>query len=100
MHSSNDMKYRDLNRKQIYGTNHVLNVRLYAFGQAREMIVQNFMIIPAGCCLEELISILKSKFPALDDLQFRVAINEIFQDHNYQLQNNDEVAILPSFSGG
>ncbi|MDF1672292.1 MAG: MoaD/ThiS family protein [Vicingaceae bacterium] len=36
----------------------------------------------------------------LKDINFKVAVNHSLVDLNYQLKNNDEVALLPPFAGG
>ena len=37
---------------------------------------------------------------SLSDIIFNVAVNHNLVDSNYQLKNNDEVALLPPFAGG
>ena len=36
----------------------------------------------------------------LKEINFKIAVNHNLVDSTYQLNNNDEVALLPPFSGG
>lgn len=44
--------------------------------------------------------LIESFHSRLKDINFKVAVNHIIVDLNYQLNNNDEVALLPPFAGG
>ena len=52
-----------------------------------------------GGSLKELISQLKTKYPVLATLEFQVAVNQKI-DAGDTLITNQEIALLPPFSGG
>lgn len=43
---------------------------------------------------------LRSDFPSLQQLSFAVAVNQILIAHNTVLNDGDEVALMPQYSGG
>lgn len=45
--------------------------------------------------------ILFNNYPELKSYQnFAIAVNEVYEDNSYLLQNNDIVALIPPVSGG
>lgn len=50
--------------------------------------------------LDELIKILKLKFPVLKKSSFAIAVNLTVVGGNIKLNDNDEVALLPPYAGG
>ena len=60
------------------------------------------MNLPEGASVSDLISDLVDKYPGLKPIESKmvVAINYEYQDHNYLLQSDDEVALIPPVSGG
>ena len=49
------------------------------------------------CDLEKL---LISKNKNLENFTYKIAVNQLIVENNYLIKNNDEIAILPPFSGG
>lgn len=50
--------------------------------------------------VSELKTLLQSKFPSLITMNYSVAVNQQISHINDQLSEQDEVALLPPFSGG
>ncbi|WP_109302364.1 MoaD/ThiS family protein [Aquimarina sp. AU474] len=53
-----------------------------------------------ACFVSELIKKLKDQYPKLHQNDFKVAVNQQLVDHNYFINNQTEVALLPPFAGG
>lgn len=49
---------------------------------------------------EQLKSILVHKYPELEKIMYKTAINEVIVSENTMIQNNDTIALLPPFAGG
>lgn len=78
-----------------------LNIAL--FGITKEIVGQPELpyILPAATKVRELVVHLKSDYPRLKDLRsFVVAVNSEYAGEEYELQENDEVALIPPVSGG
>jgi molybdopterin synthase sulfur carrier subunit len=45
-------------------------------------------------------SILCEKFPRLRQLTFSIAVNQVISSDHTSISQNDEIALLPPFSGG
>lgn len=43
---------------------------------------------------------LKSDFPELQQLSFAIAVNQVLITRNTELNDGDEVALMPPYSGG
>lgn len=50
--------------------------------------------------LDELRRNLRTMFPFLEKASYAIAVNQTVVKGNIQLNNNDEIALLPPFAGG
>lgn len=51
--------------------------------------------------LKDFHALLSERWPGLKNITFVLAVNKVvISDDSYLLKNNDEVALLPPFSGG
>ena len=82
----------------------MISVNIKPFASYREMIGEKGIVmnLPEGASVSYLISDLVDKYPGLKPIESKmvVAINYEYQDHNYLLQSDDEVALIPPVSGG
>jgi len=59
------------------------------------------LVIEGELTAGELKSILKDKYPKLEDIQsFAIAVNESYADDSLTLKEGDTIAIIPPVSGG
>lgn len=49
---------------------------------------------------EQLKDILIQKYPQLEKITYKTAVNEVIVSENTILQNSDTIALLPPFAGG
>ena len=80
-----------------------MQVKVVAFGIARDIIKgsQCSIELPGAGNLAELRSVLVGKYPEFDRLKsLRFAVNEEYQNDEFNLSANDEVVIIPPVSGG
>lgn len=48
----------------------------------------------------ELKAVLIEKYPAIEKLNYQLAVNQNIVGNDFQLSNGDEIALLPPFAGG
>lgn len=48
----------------------------------------------------DLIDVLVKEYPNIKNLNYKIAVNQSIVADNYELKENDEIAILPPFAGG
>ncbi len=73
-------------------------LRFKYFGQVAEVLKQKEEELDIEVqTIADLIDSYKTK---LVDVNFKVAVNHNLVEDNYQLKENDEVALLPPFAGG
>ncbi len=80
-----------------------MKINLVAYGIAREIINdhQKPWDIPEKFTIKDLKSELMEKFPEFEKLRsIKFAINEEYQSDAYEIQESDEVVIIPPVSGG
>ncbi|MCY3639133.1 MAG: molybdopterin converting factor subunit 1 [Chloroflexota bacterium] len=60
------------------------------------------MSLPTGATVSDAASELLRLHPAIagDKSRLMIAVNEEYQEHDYPLSENDEVAFIPPVSGG
>jgi molybdopterin converting factor subunit 1 len=78
-----------------------LNIAL--FGITKEIVGQPELAItlPPATKVSELTERLKADFPRLRDLRSMVvAVNSEYAEEEYELQEQDEIALIPPVSGG
>jgi molybdopterin synthase sulfur carrier subunit len=73
-------------------------VKIITFGKLKEIVGSDFEENSDNT--DELQQKLSSKFPALQTLKLRIAVNQKIISDNTQLNNNDVVALMPPYSGG
>ena len=73
-------------------------VKIITFGKLKEIVGSDFE--EKSDNTDELQQKLSSKFPALQKLKLRIAVNQKIISENTQLNNNDVVALMPPYSGG
>ncbi len=73
-------------------------VKIITFGKLKEILGSDFE--EKSDNTDELQQKLSSKFPALQTLKLRIAVNQKIISENTQLNNNDVVALMPPYSGG
>ncbi len=75
-------------------------MKVLFFASIAEMTKMNSMEVAAPENINQLRTILEAKFPQLPSLNYSVALNQTIIHHNSNLTDQDEVALLPPFSGG
>jgi sulfur-carrier protein len=76
----------------------MMNIKV--FGQLEDITQANEIALEAVNDTEQLLQLLFEKYPALKEKKFKVAINKKMIKEKTMLQSNDEIALLPPFSGG
>ena len=74
--------------------------KIKAFGMLAEKLPASEFDFSYYENTEELIKELKRKFPELQDLKFSVAVDKQLIHERHHLNGNEEIALLPPFSGG
>ena len=75
-------------------------IKILAFGMVAEALKQDELWIQSAKDTEALLQQLKVQFPMLREIAFSVAINREVKHENTLLTTEEEVALLPPFSGG
>lgn len=70
------------------------------FGQLAEVTGKSSQKLAGITNTDELKKSLQQQYPALEKLTFSIAVNKKMIQQNTTLQPEDEVALLPPFSGG
>jgi molybdopterin synthase sulfur carrier subunit len=71
-----------------------------AFGIIAEKLPEQEFYFPKKNNTRELLNSLHEKFPDLKNLDFSLAVNQQLIQENTSLKGNEEIALLPPFSGG
>lgn len=74
--------------------------KIKTFGLIAEKLPESDFEFPFYENTEELLWALKKEYPQLVSLKFSVAVNKEVVHQNHALQENDEIALLPPYSGG
>ncbi|GAB3835580.1 molybdopterin converting factor subunit 1 [Hymenobacter jeollabukensis] len=80
-----------------------MKLTIALFGITREIVgsPQLELTVPAGQSVQELLAELHQSFPALGQLRsLAVAVNNEYAQPGTQLQERDEIALIPPVSGG
>lgn len=75
-------------------------VRIVAFGKAAEALGRNEMELDGIASTKELEDFLSEKYPLFKTLPYRIAVNRAIAGTHVTLNGNEEIALLPPFSGG
>ncbi|MDO5509698.1 MAG: MoaD/ThiS family protein [Weeksellaceae bacterium] len=75
-------------------------MKVKAFGVLSDHIKEEIEV-ETPISLDKLINALHEQYPALAKIDFQVAVNKVLQkDMSVLVSDEDEVALLPPFSGG
>jgi molybdopterin synthase sulfur carrier subunit len=80
-----------------------MKVKVLYFSQVKDKVGKNEEEIEfEGKTLKDLVDMLVNKYPNIEDILKRsmFAVNESYETMEYNLQNNDIIAIIPPVSGG
>ena len=76
-------------------------LQIKSFGMIADVVGSTYILENFdGGDAELLKSILCEKFPRLSQLTFSIAVNQVISSDNTSISQNDEIALLPPFSGG
>ena len=75
-------------------------IKILAFGILAEKMQTNVLFFSMPVDTDTLMKDLKKAYPSVDKLKFSIAINKKIISENTPLHREDEVALLPPFSGG
>ncbi len=74
--------------------------KIKAFGMLAEKLPGSEFEFPYYEDSEKLINELQKKYPELQDLKFSLAVDKQLIQQKHRLNGNEEIALLPPFSGG
>jgi molybdopterin synthase sulfur carrier subunit len=80
-----------------------MKVKVLYFSQVKDKVGKNEEEIEfEGKTLKDLVDVLVNKYPNIEDILKRsmFAVNESYETMDYNLQDNDIIAIIPPVSGG
>lgn len=77
-----------------------MKIIILAFGQIEEIIGSNHITLSEITDTEALKSKLSKDFQEIDHIPYSISVNKNIVSHNHKLEDGDEVALLPPFSGG
>jgi len=80
-----------------------MKIKALFFGIAKDLCGSQELLldIPENMSIGQFESFLCEKFSGLNDISnFAFAANETFVKRDYQIKNNDVIALLPPVSGG
>ena len=75
-------------------------MRVLFFASIAEYTETNEIYLDHVNDTEELKVILKQKYPGIEGFSYAMAVNKTMLTQNQKLNDDDEVALLPPFSGG
>lgn len=77
-----------------------MRIKILLFGQLKERLGADFIEVDGAVDSDLLIVKLKSEFPVLSEISFRLAVDKNLVSEKVVLSEKSEVALLPPFSGG
>ncbi|MBQ4821054.1 MoaD/ThiS family protein [Aquimarina sp. MMG016] len=79
-----------------------MELKILYFGMIAEITNCSEEVISVfkDCNTTQLEALLEEKYRRLKDISFKIAINQIIADTNIKLKQDNEIALLPPFSGG
>ena len=76
------------------------NIKVLFFGALSEVAGQQEEVFAVSGKLDELLNLVKKKYPDIAGMNFSAAINQEINGAKNTLSDGDEVALLPPFTGG
>lgn len=76
------------------------SIKLIYFGSVTDITGTGAESIDAPPTLEELDASLRTRFPGLSAIDYRISVNRQLASGNRELADGDEIALLPPFAGG
>jgi molybdopterin converting factor small subunit len=77
-----------------------MKTKILLFGQLKEKLGADFIEIESVIDSNVLMEKLRSEYPVLSDISFRIAVDKNLISEKVLLNEKSEVALLPPFSGG
>ncbi|MDG2449564.1 MAG: MoaD/ThiS family protein [Saprospiraceae bacterium] len=80
-----------------------MKLKIKAFGIARDFLGEstNSFKLESGNCIADLKSALSKKYPEFEKIKaFTIAVNQEYQEDDFNINEGDELAIIPPVSGG
>ncbi len=77
-----------------------MKINILAFGQIEEIIGSNHITLTEISDTEVLKNKLSEEFPRINTIPYSISVNKNIINGNHKLEDGDEVALLPPFSGG
>ncbi len=77
-----------------------MKTKILLFGQLKEKLGADYIEIEGVIDSNVLTEKLRSEFPVLSDISFRIAVDKNLISEKVLLNEKSEVALLPPFSGG
>lgn len=79
-------------------------IKVLFFGKLRELLeIDNTIltILEEDYSIQDLVNYFKINYPILNEHRFVISLNKNYVfDYNEQLNDNDEIALIPPISGG
>lgn len=77
-----------------------MKIKLFVFGILTDIMCTNELNYAEASDTDSLDSEFKKKYPEFKNIPYRIAVNHNIVSGNTLLNDGDEVAFLPPFSGG
>lgn len=79
-----------------------MKIKLKYFGMVAEITntSEELIEVDKHSSSTNLVKLLEEKFHSLNQLDYRLAINQELIHENVELKENDTIAVLPAFAGG
>ncbi|MDW7694186.1 MoaD/ThiS family protein [Flammeovirgaceae bacterium SG7u.111] len=80
-----------------------MKITILCFGITRDIIgkFEVTMELKSGANVQDLLNTLETNYPKLQGLNsLKVAANSEYIPHSYEINPNDEIALIPPVSGG
>ncbi len=97
------MEYSDLQPIQLIFLVNIMKINIKFFGQHKEDLSKSELVINLknNLTIKDLIELLKIQEPNFSKFKsYAIAVNLNYENLDYVLKENDEVAIIPPVSGG
>ncbi|PCH69002.1 MAG: molybdopterin synthase sulfur carrier subunit [Bacteroidetes bacterium] len=77
-----------------------MKVTILLYGQLIDKVGKNEIEVEDVANTEELIAKLTANYPDITQINYKIAINQSIITSTSQLNEGDEIALLPPFAGG